>query len=516
MTIPIELQPYDAHNQRLEANVHPPDWENPTPDGPYDLIVVGAGTAGLVTAAVASGLGAKVALVERNLMGGDCLNVGCVPSKGLLRAARAAAAVKGAAEFGVHVEGAVRIDFAQVMERMRRLRADISPADSAQRFSKEKGIAVHLGDAEFLGGDVLRVGEQTLRFKKAVIATGARAAAPPIDGLDGVDYLTNESLFSLTELPESLGVIGAGPIGAEMAQAFARFGSEVHVLNAGTTALPREDPDAGRLVQAALERDGVRFHNATKDLRVSPGEGGIRIQADAGRGPVDLVVERLLVAVGRAPNVERLGLERIGVEFDPRKGVAIDDHFRTTNPKVYAAGDVCSPYKFTHAADFMARAVVANALFTPLGVGSWKLGKRRATALTIPWATYTSPEVAHVGLTEAEAKEQNLPITTFRQEMEHVDRAILDGQTKGFVKVHVAEGTDKILGATIVAENAGDLIGSLSIAMTNGIGLGKIAASIHPYPTQAEAIRKVGDLYSRTKLTPFAARFLKWMLKLST
>lgn len=511
MSVPIELQPYDEHNQRLEANVHPPDWANPTPDGPYDLIVVGAGTAGLVTAAIASSLGAKTALVERNLMGGDCLNVGCVPSKGLLSAARAAAAVKGSGEFGVHVEGDVRVDFGQVMERMRKLRADISPADSAKRFSEEKGVAIHLGDAEFTSGDKIRVGEQTLCFKKAVIATGARAAAPPIDGLDSVDYLNNESLFSLTELPKSLGVIGAGPIGAEMTQAFARFGSEVHVINVATTALPREDPDAGRIVQTALERDGVQFHSATKNLRLSDEQGRVRMQAEASRGPVDVVVDKLLVAVGRAPNVDGLGLEAVGVEYDPRKGVQVDDHYQTTNPKIYAAGDVCSPYKFTHAADFMARSVVANALFTP-----WGVGKRRASSLVIPWATYTSPEVAHVGLSESEANDKNLPITTYRVDLEHVDRAILEGATEGFVKVHVAEGTDKILGATIVAENAGDMIGSISIAMTNGIGLGKIAASIHPYPTQGEAIRKVGDLYSRTKLTPFAARFLKWMLKLST
>lgn len=503
----IELQPYDEHNQRLEANVHPPDWANPTPDGPYDLVVIGAGTAGLVTAAVAAGLGAKTALIERNLMGGDCLNVGCVPSKGLISAARAAASVRDATAFGVHVDGGYRVEFAQVMERMRRLRADISPADSAQRFSEEKGVAVHLGDAEFTGSDAVRVGEQTLRFKKAVIATGARAAAPPIEGLESVDYLTNESVFSLTELPASLGVIGAGPIGAEMAQAFARFGSQVHVVNAAETALPREDPDAGRIVQAAMQRDGVRFHNSAQNLRLSREGDRVRLQADE----LDVVVDKLLVAVGRAPNVDGLGLETIGVEYDPRKGVKVNDLFQTTNPKVYAAGDVCSPYKFTHAADFMARSVVANALFTPLG-----LGKRKASKLVIPWATYTSPEVAHVGITELEAKDRNIPITTFRQDLEHVDRAILDGETEGFVKIHVAEGSDKILGATIVAENAGDLIGSISIAMTNGIGLGKIAASIHPYPTQAEAIRKVGDVYSRTKLTPFAARFLKWMLKLST
>lgn len=510
------LQPYDDHNRRLESNVHPPDWRNPTPDGPYHLVVIGAGTAGLVTAAVAAGLGAKVALVERGLMGGDCLNVGCVPSKGVIAAARAAAAVRRAGEYGVLVDGDPRVDFAAAMERMRRLRADISPADSAKRFSEEKGVDVYFGDARFTASDTVRVGEQDLKFKKAVVATGARAAAPPIEGLDalseaGVDYLTNETLFSLTKLPSALGVVGAGPIGAEMAQAFARLGSTVHVFNRDATALPREDADAGRIVQAAMERDGVVFHNRSENLRLSPEGGRVRMRSDTPGGAVDAVVDKLLIAAGRAPNVEGLGLEAIGVEYDERKGVRVDERFRTTNKKIYAAGDICSPYKFTHAADFMARAVVRNALFTPLG-----LGKVKRSSLVIPWATYTSPEVAHVGITEREAQDDGVPITTFRQDLAEVDRAILDGDTEGFVKVHLSEGTDKILGATIVAPNAGDLIGALSIAMTNGVGLGEIASSIHPYPTVAEAIRKAGDQYGRTKLTTTAARVLRLMLKLST
>ncbi|MEN1680662.1 MAG: mercuric reductase [Planctomycetota bacterium] len=515
------MLPYDEHNQRLEENVHPPSWKNHTPDGPYQLVVIGAGTAGLVTAAVAAGLGAKVALIERNLMGGDCLNVGCVPSKGLISAARIAATVKNANRYGVHVDGGYRVDFAEAMARMRRLRADISPADSAKRFQEEKGVDVYIGDATFTGSDTIELtgpaGDTTLRFKKAVIATGARAAAPPINGLETVDYLTNESVFSLTELPASLGVIGAGPIGVELAQSFARFGSDVSIVNADPRVLPREDQDAAAIVEASLKRDGVKLYGHGRKVVLSPGEGGgVRMKADAEDGGFDFTVEKLLVAVGRAPNVDGLGLETVGVEYDPRGGVKVDDYFQTTNPKIYAAGDVCSPFKFTHAADFMARAVVANALFTPPKLGPITIGKRKASSLVIPWATYTSPELAHVGLTEQQAKDQGVEIDTFRQDMEHVDRAILEDATEGFVKVHVKKGTDKIVGATIVAENAGDLIGSLSIAMTNGIGLGKIAASIHPYPTQAEAIRKVGDLYSRTKLTPTAAKVLKGLLKLST
>lgn len=517
MTKAIELRPYDAHNQRLEANVHPPDWKNPTPDGTYHLLVIGAGTAGLVTAAVAAGLGAKVALVERNLMGGDCLNVGCVPSKGVISAARVAAIAKRAIEFGVHVDGAPRIDFAQVMERMRRLRADISPADSAQRFQEEKGVDVYLGQAKFIDSNRLDVDQTRLEFKKAVIATGGRAKAPPIAGLESIDYLTNESIFSLTELPARLGVIGGGPIGAELAQAFARLGSQVHLVNSGPYLLPREDEDASRIVQASLERDGVRIHGHGKRIALTPAGDAIRIKADVPDEGYDITVDKLLVAVGRAPNVAGLGLEAVDVKFDAHAGVEVSDYFQTTNPNIYAAGDVCSPQtvqfptKFTHAADFMARAVVRNALFTPLG-----FGKAKASSLVIPWATYTSPELAQVGLNEKTAKLQGVAIDTFRQNMEHVDRSILSGETEGFVKIHVAKGTDRIVGATIVGPHAGDLIGSLSIAMTNKIGLGAIAGSIHPYPTHAEAIRKAGDLYSRTKLTPFAAKFLKLMLRLST
>ncbi|MEM6799075.1 MAG: mercuric reductase [Planctomycetota bacterium] len=499
---PIELQPFDDHNQRLEAAVHPPEWNNPTPAGRYNLVVIGAGTAGLVAAAGAAGLGAKVALIERNLMGGDCLNVGCVPSKGVISAARVAAQVRRAGEFGVRVPEGVSIDFAAVMERMRKLRADISPADSAQRF-RDLGIDVYLGDAEFVDSDTVEVAGTKLKFKKAVIATGARAAAPPINGLNTVDYLTNESIFSLTELPGSLGIIGAGPIGVEMAQSFANFGSEVHVVNVDPWIMPREDQDAARIVQAAIERDGVKVYGHGKQVQLSPDGGQVRMRADAAEGGYDFTVDKLLVAVGRAPNVHGLGLEKVGVEFDERAGVKVDDNLRTTNPRVFAAGDICSPYKFTHAADFMARTVIRNALF---------MGRAKASALTIPWATYTSPELAHVGLNEKDAAERGIAIQTFRQAMEHVDRAILEGDTEGFVKIHAADGTDKILGATIVAPNAGDMIGAVSIAMTNNVGLGKIANSIHPYPTQGEAIRKVGDAYNRTKLTPrVKGLFEKWL-----
>lgn len=496
------LLPPGEHNALLESNVHPRNHRNPDPAPVYNLVVIGAGTAGLVTAAGAAGLGAKVALVERSLMGGDCLNVGCVPSKGIISAARAVAAVRDAGDFGVRVPEGTSVDFAAAMDRMRKLRAGISRHDSVKRFS-DLGIDVFLGQARFLDSSTVEVDGKRLKFKKAVIATGARAAAPPIPGLDGVDYLTNETLFSLTELPPSLGIIGAGPIGCEMAQTFARLGSRVHLIEAMPGIMGREDPDAAAIVAEHLKRDGVRILCCGKELKVaSDPRGGVRLAVDSEGRSYDFTVDKLLVAVGRAPNVEGLDLEKIGVDYT-RKGVVVDDCLRTTNPRIFAAGDICSPWQFTHAADFMARTVIRNALF---------MGRSRASKLVIPWCTHTSPEVAHVGLTAAQAAGKGIAIDTYTQEMSGVDRAILDGETEGFVRVHARKGKDEIVGATIVAPHAGDMIGIPVTAMVHRIGLGSIANLIHPYPTQGEAVRKVGDLYNRTRLTPGVKRlFEKWM-----
>jgi pyruvate/2-oxoglutarate dehydrogenase complex dihydrolipoamide dehydrogenase (E3) component len=498
----IPLRPYDEFNRELEANVHPRDWINPKPSGRYNLVVVGAGTAGLVTAAGAAGLGAKVALIERELLGGDCLNVGCVPSKALLSAARRAASVKRAGEFGVRMNGAVEVDFAAVMERMRRLRASISPHDSARRF-RDLGIDVFLGGGSFTGRDRIEVGGESLEFRRAVIATGARAAAPPIPGLEQIEYLTNESVFSLTKLPKRLAVIGAGPIGCEMAQAFARFGSKVFLVETLHGILPTEDSDAAQIVLNALERDGVLLLCCGKDLTFAKTEtSSVRFDVHSHGKAYKETVDEVLIGVGRAPNVEGLGLENAGVQYT-KKGVTVNDHLQTSNPQIYAAGDICSPYQFTHAADFMARTVVQNALF---------MGRARVGSLVIPWCTYTEPEVAHVGIYEKGAREKGTAVETYIQPLSTVDRAILDGEAEGFARVHVTKGTDKILGATIVASHAGDMISHFTMAMTNGLGLSKIARTIFPYPTQAEAVRKTGDAYNRTRLTPFVKRLFDWWL----
>ncbi len=501
MNHPDPLTPNDEFNKALEGNVHPKDYRNPRPYDRYNLVVIGAGTAGLVTASIAAGLGAKVALVERGLMGGDCLNVGCVPSKALIASARSVAAIQKASSMGIHATGEINVDFPQVMQRMRRLRSGISHHDSVKRFTN-LGVDVFLGQASFKDSNTVEVNGDKLKFKKAVICTGARAAAPRISGLDGVRYLTNESLFSLTELPKRLGVVGAGPIGCEMAQAFALFGSQVTLINNRGCILFNEDQEGANIIHDSLVKDGVRILTGGHELEISNGNEEIVLNGVDRSTAFQHGVDQLLVAAGRRPNVEGLNLEKVGVRYGERR-ISIDDDFKTSNRNIYAAGDICSPFQFTHAADFMARAVVRNALF---------FGRQKHTRLTIPWCTYTSPELAQIGLNAAKADRRDLPIDTYTIPMSQVDRAILEEETDGFVRVHTHKGSDQIVGGTIVAPNAGDMIGALSIAMTHDIGLGKIANAIHPYPTQGEALRKVGDLYNKTRFTPGVAKWFKrWL-----
>lgn len=510
-TAPVVVPPDDDFNRTLVAHTHPPDHVNPVPFGRYNLVVLGGGTAGLVTAAVAAGLGARVALVEKHLLGGDCLVTGCVPSKAMLASARAAAFLRRAADFGLPAPGDLRPDFAAVMARLRRLRADLSPHDSVARF-RRLGVDVYLGHGRFTGPATLQIGDAVLSFARAAVCTGSRPALPPIPGLAEAAPLTSDSIFSLTRLPARLAVIGGGPIGCELAQAFARLGSAVTLFERGGRLLPRDDPDAAALVQAALARDGVRLVLDAAVTRVERrGHDRLVSWQQAGQAH-EAAADELLVATGRMPTVDGLGLEAASVAHDPRLGVLVDARLRTSNPGIYAAGDVCSSYQFTHAAEALAAVVVQNALFPhPFG-----LGTARADRLVIPWCTYTSPELAQVGLTVGQARTRGLPVDVFTVPFADVDRAVLDGDAAdadGFVRLLVHRGTDRVVGATIVGDGAGELIGAVSMLMRSGRGLATLATTVFPYPTRSDALKKAAQAWRRTMLTPRRQRILSWLFR---
>lgn len=491
--------PADAHNLRLAANVHPADWRNPEPARRYNLVVIGAGTAGLVTAAGAAGLGAKVALVECGLMGGDCLNFGCVPSKALIAAGRAAAATSGAPELGVR-GGPAAIDFAAVMARLRAARAQLSENDSARRF-QALGVEVFFGAGRFVAPDAIAVGDAILRFRRAVIATGSHPVAPPLPGLEAAGHLTSESVFGLVTMPRKLAIIGGGPIGCELAQAFCRFGAAVTILEAAPRILGHEDPDAAAIIEQTLAAEGVRIIAGCAIASVAAGAAGktLIVRRAGADAPETIVADEILAAAGRAPSLDGLALDAAGVASDPAAGIIVNDFLRTTNRRVYAAGDVCSPLRFTHMADAMARIVVRNALF---------FGRARLSALAIPACVYTDPELAHVGLSAATAQARRTEIQALIQPLSGVDRAVLDGRAEGFVKIHLARRGGRILSATIVAPHAGEMISELTLAIARHVPLGALAEVIHPYPTVAEAFRKLADQYNRARLTPRIRRML--------
>ncbi len=471
----------DIESRRREL-VFPSGYRNPPPAPRYNLVVIGAGPAGLIASIAAAGLGAKVALIERHAMGGDCLNVGCVPSKTLLAAASAG------------------LGFAAAMERVRAVRAAISEHDSVERYVKA-GVHVFLGEASFVTAREIRVGDATLRTRKTVIATGARAALPPIPGLQASAPLTNETVFELREQPGRLAVLGAGPIGCELAQAFARLGTVVEVIELQSRALPADEPEAAALVVQALERDGVRFHfNAKVASAERRGSETVLVLSSGARVEADEV----LVAAGRRRNLEALALERAGVRFAPRSGIEVNAQLQTSQPGIYAAGDVCARYQFTHNADAQARIVVRNALFA---------GRARADRLVIPWCTYTRPEVAHAGATRAELEAAKQTFDSFRAEFGALDRGRTDDGADGYAEVFTARGTDRLLGATIVGKDAGEQMAPLVLMMQNGLGLGALGSVVLPYPTRAEYLRRLADAHNRTRLTPFAARTLRWWLE---
>jgi len=480
--------------ERLDRLVRPQGWQNPQPSVLYDLVVVGGGTAGLVSALGAAGLGARVALLERDRLGGDCLHTGCVPSKAILRTSRAVGEIRRAVHLGVHL-GRFDVDFGAVMQRMRQRRVDLAPNDSVERMTR-LGIDVFFGAGSFSGPRELALGSTPLRFRRAIIATGSRPAVPPIDGLADTPYLTSETVFGLTERPQRLLLIGAGPIGCELSQAFARLGIQVVLFDQSPRVLPEDDADGSVIVQRALVDDAVQLELGIEIKRVSRRGDALVVCFRRSGNHADETIEgdRLLVATGRTPNVSGLNTERAGVQTGPN-GIVVDDRLRTSNQRVYAAGDVCSRFQFTHAADAMARIAIQNALL---------FGRRKASVLTIPWCTFTDPQVAHVGLLPNRADAPHRGIQTITVSLAEVDRGVLDDETDGFIRVHHQRG--RLVGCTIVSSQAGELIGLASNLIGRRAKLTELSSTIFPYPTQAEAYRRAGDAYRRTRLTPRVRR----------
>ncbi len=509
-----KLKPLDQFNQALLAQVRPPNWKNPTPKDCYDLVVIGAGTAGLVTAIGTAELklGLRIALIEKSLLGGDCLNWGCVPSKTLLESARVARLVRHSAEYGVHLAQAPLINFPAVMARVRQVRADISPHDSVERCT-QAGIDVFLGTAKFMNAEQIRVGDSSLKFKRAVIATGAKATIPKIPGLETVSFLTNETVFNLTELPARLAIIGGGPIGCELGQALHRLGAKVMILQRGSQLLPREDGEVAQYLERQLLQAGISIKTNTQIQRIQATETGqeIYIQTLNSTETDILETDAILVAVGRTPNLEALGLDNAGIISQPGLGIVVNDYLQTSQPHIYAAGDVCSAWKFTHAADAMARIVIKNAFFAPGG-----LGREKVSHLLIPRVTYTDPEIAAVGLSPEQARTEKIPHQLLEIPFAEVDRAVTAGQTQGFLRLVLKANSDQILGAVIVGQEAGNLISYITQAMQGRQGLSSITRIIFPYPTQAEILKKAADQhYQQTFLTPFMQRLLKIVTRIT-
>jgi pyruvate/2-oxoglutarate dehydrogenase complex dihydrolipoamide dehydrogenase (E3) component len=460
----------------------------------YNLIVLGAGSGGLTVAAGGAAVGARVALLEKHRMGGDCLNYGCVPSKAFLRAAKVARALRTASTYGISAgTTATMHDLKPVMEYVRAARATIAPHDSAERFTG-LGIDVHLCAGRLKSAhEVTLVGEGTTIWgRQIVLATGSRPRVPDVPGLREAGFLTNESVFDCDRLPASLLIIGGGPIGAELGQAFARLGSKVTIASASDHILPREDEDVAGVLARQLRQEGLTVLDRARAIRVERSDGLKRATVRLPDAELSVDVDEILVAAGRQPNVEELGLEDVGVTVDER-AVRIDAKCRTTIPSIWAVGDVAGPYQFTHWANYQARIVIRNALFP----GSWPCDFD-----SVPWTTFTEPEVARVGLSEAEARQRGIAYDLFTASFEDNDRALCDGEPEGFVKVLARKRRGTILGASIVHAHAGELLAELVLAKKHGLGLAKLSTPIHVYPTLAEANRAVGDAYLRGRLRP--------------
>src|SRR5713101_7147092 len=477
-------------------------------EGVYNVVVIGAGTAGLVTAAGTAGLGGRVALVERNLMGGDCLNFGCVPSKALISSARLIQQIRDAEKWGLGRQSP-QFAFERILERMRARRAKIAPNDSQERF-ESLGVDVFRGEARFVSSHEVEVNGQKLRATNFVIATGRRAVIPKIEGIDEVPYFTNETIFDeLKGKPETMIVLGGGPIGCELGQTFLRLGADVTIVQRGDQLLPREDRDVAEFLERRLINEGVRIiKNADVHSVATSDAGKVALQLlDRQSGRIaerTFFADVLIVATGRTANFRSLGLKSLGIEVTER-GVRVNGYLQTSQRNIYAVGDVIGPFLFTHMADAQARVVVRNI------VVPFQFLRQKMDYSVVPWCTYVDPEVAHVGLGEKEAKQKNIDYDLFVVPLEDVDRAVVENEDAGFAKVLTAKGSGKILGATIVGPHAGDLLHEFVLAMKAGIGLGTIASTIHAYPTFAELAHKAGDKYNKTRLTPRAKRIFTWL-----
>jgi dihydrolipoamide dehydrogenase len=472
----------------------------------YNIIAIGGGSAGLVSAYIGSVVKAKVALIEKHQMGGDCLNTGCVPSKALIRTGKILSYIKRSQDFGLK-SAQVDFDFPDVMGRVHNVIKQIEPHDSIERYTK-LGVDCYTGSAKILSPHEVEVNGKTLTTKNIIIATGARPAIPPIPGLDQVDYLTTDTIWNLNKLPKKLMVMGGGPIGCELSQCFARLGSEVTLVEMLPDILIREDEEASRMVREKFISEGVdvRINSKCKEVVVQDGKNYMLVEKDGETERVEF--DQLLVAVGRAANAKGFGLEDIGVKLGPRGTVEVDQYLRTTTHKnIYACGDVAGPFQFTHTAAHQAWYCAVNALFSPFK-------KFKVDYSVIPWATFTDPEVARVGLNEKDAKEQGIPYEVATYGIDDLDRAIADGENKGYVKVLTPPGKDKILGVTIVGYHAGDLITEYVLAMKHGLGLNKILGTIHIYPTMSEANKYAAGIWKKdhapTGLLNFIQKLHTW------
>jgi dihydrolipoamide dehydrogenase len=465
----------------------------------FNILVIGGGSAGLVSAYIAAAVKAKVGLIEKHKMGGDCLNTGCVPSKALIRSAKMLSYFKRSQEFGIDALPA-KLDFAKVMERVQRVVAEVAPHDSTERYTS-LGVDCFTGEARIKSPFEVEVNGKILTTKNIVIATGAAPLVPPIPGLRDIPYLTSDNVWNLRSLPQRLIVLGGGPIGCELAQSFARFGSEVTIVEMAPRIMVREDADASDLVTKKFESEGVRILTNHKALKVEK-DAKILVCENSGN-EVRVPFDEILIALGRKANVKGFGLEELGLELSDRGTVATDEFLRTTNyPNIYACGDVAGPYQFTHTASHQAWYVAVNALFSPFR-------KFKVDYRVIPWCTFTDPEVARVGLSEQEAHEKKIEYTVSKYGIDDLDRAIAEGEAHGFVKVLTPPGSDKILGVTIVGDHAGDIIAEYVAAMKHGFGLNKILSTIHIYPTLAEANKYAAGVWKRENAPKKALEFLR-------